>query len=227
MDGFSATGKGDSAMEQFSMIMGLPILSSSNYSAHINKLAEENKIIKEKVMEEAWEAVRQAHITVNPELIGQEIIDIGVSYDGTWHKRGHTSLYGIGIVIDILTGIVIDFEILSKYCGVCTQKSKSLDKKSKEYKEWLTKHKADGECDYNFTGSSNAMEVAAAEILWKRSVAKCKMRYTTVLSDGDAKTYKHLQDLSVYGPGVSVEKEECINHVAKRLRTGLKNSVAE
>ncbi|GBN70599.1 hypothetical protein AVEN_244416-1 [Araneus ventricosus] len=43
-----------------------------------------------------------------------------VSYDGIWQKRGHTSLYGIGIVVDILTGIVIDYQILSKYFPECT-----------------------------------------------------------------------------------------------------------
>ncbi|PSN43285.1 hypothetical protein C0J52_19980, partial [Blattella germanica] len=31
----------------------------------------------------------------------------------------------------------------------------------------------------------------------------------------------------VYGPDVIIEKEECLNHVAKRLKTGLKNVVAE
>ena len=34
-------------------------------------------------------------------------INITVSYKGTWHKRGHTSLYGIGIVTDVVTGLVI------------------------------------------------------------------------------------------------------------------------
>lgn len=33
--------------------------------------------------------------------------------------RGHTLLYGIGIVIDVATNLVIDFEVLSKYCPEC------------------------------------------------------------------------------------------------------------
>ena len=41
-----------------------------------------------------------------------------VSFDGTWMKRGFTSHYGIGTVIDIFTGYVIDFELLCTYCHV-------------------------------------------------------------------------------------------------------------
>ncbi|GBO35397.1 hypothetical protein AVEN_112269-1 [Araneus ventricosus] len=55
---------------------------------------------------------------------------ITVSYDGTCQKRGHTSLYGISIVVDILTGLVIDYEILSKYCPECTTVKRDLGEHS-------------------------------------------------------------------------------------------------
>ncbi|KAL8571645.1 hypothetical protein ACOMHN_065400 [Nucella lapillus] len=32
-----------------------------------------------------------------------DIVDVTVSFDGTWHKRGFTSNYGVGIVIDVVT----------------------------------------------------------------------------------------------------------------------------
>ena len=60
------------------------------------------------------------------------------------------------------------------------------------------------------------MEMKAAEVLWKRSISTCRMRYVNVISDGDAKTYQHLSSLNVYGE-IKITKEECINHVAKRL----------
>jgi len=37
------------------------------------------------------------------------VINISVSFDGTWQKRGFTSHYGIGVCIDIFTGLVIDY----------------------------------------------------------------------------------------------------------------------
>ncbi|GFY27111.1 uncharacterized protein TNCV_2067321 [Trichonephila clavipes] len=124
------------------------------------------------------------------------VIDITVSYDGTWQKRGHSSLYGIGIVIDILTGLIIDYEILSKYCPECTTAKRDLGENSAEYSIWYKSHQE--ECSENYVGSSNAMEVKAAEILWKRSIKNCGMRYVSILSDGDAKTYQHLSSLNVY-----------------------------
>ena len=34
------------------------------------------------------------------------------------------------------------------------------------------------------------MEVEAARVLWRRSVERYKLRYTVLLSDGDAKTQR-------------------------------------
>lgn len=42
-------------------------------------------------------------------------------------------------------------------------------------------------------------------------------------NDGDYKTYKELQSLAPYS--VPIKKEECINHVSKRLGTALRNLV--
>ncbi|GFT52485.1 uncharacterized protein TNCV_14641 [Trichonephila clavipes] len=43
---------------------------------------------------------------------GAEITDLSVSFHGTWLTRGHTSLIGVGCVIDMLTGYVVDFEVM-------------------------------------------------------------------------------------------------------------------
>ncbi|GBM05790.1 hypothetical protein AVEN_267-1 [Araneus ventricosus] len=53
------------------------------------------------------------------------------------------------------------------------------------------------------------------------------MRYMRVLSDGDSKTYQHLLDLDIYGDSTEISKEKCLNHVAKRLGTGLRNKFKE
>ena len=47
------------------------------------------------------------------------VINIGVTYDGTWQKRGVSSLYRVGVCMDIITGLVIDYELMSKYCQLC------------------------------------------------------------------------------------------------------------
>ena len=71
------------------------------------------------------EAIREAYADTDEDLHealdrGENpTIDISVSIDGTWQKRGFTSLYGAGISIDVLTGYVVDDVALSKYCHTC------------------------------------------------------------------------------------------------------------
>ena len=52
----------------------------------------------------------------------EAVIDIQVSFDGTWRKRGFSSNYGVGVWIDVLTGLVIDYEVLSLYCHPVNEK---------------------------------------------------------------------------------------------------------
>ena len=42
-------------------------------------------------------------------------IDISVSHDGTWKKRGFTSHHGIATAIECETGIVLDSDYLCTY----------------------------------------------------------------------------------------------------------------
>ena len=52
-----------------------------------------------------------------------------------------------------------------------------------------------------------------------------KFRYVTFLSDGDSKAFDAVNALSLYGVGRSSQKEDCVNHVAKRMGTALRNLV--
>ena len=60
----------------------------------------------------------------NPILADAEAIDLTISYDGSWMRRSHTSAYGIGCLIDTVTGPVLDLTVLSSYCCSC---AKALD----------------------------------------------------------------------------------------------------
>ena len=63
------------------------------------------------------------------------ILDIAVSYDGTWQKRGYSSHNGAASVIDLLTGLPVDYEVLSNFCSKCSHKEdKATDP------EWVAKH---------------------------------------------------------------------------------------
>ena len=81
-------------------------------------------------------------------------------------------------------------------------------------------------CDCNHTGSSGAMETEGAKILWKRSVAVGSFQYTALLGDGDAAVMDSLNAIEPY-PGVTLTKEECINHMANRMYKGLEKIVKD
>ncbi|GFO08762.1 hypothetical protein PoB_003526700 [Plakobranchus ocellatus] len=74
---------------------------------------------------ESWQKktvqlVRQQHALQNGTSLGEnDPIDIAVSYDGSWLTRGHSSMIGIGCVIDVLTGYVLDFHVMSTFSQAC------------------------------------------------------------------------------------------------------------
>lgn len=222
---FLEIGKGFAAMESFAMALGIKIFDRKTFDKYVKQLAAEKAVQKENVLEKSREIVREAHRNLDS-TSAEEIIDICVSFDGSWQKRGHTSYYCIGSVIDMLTGLVIDYVVLSKYCQECTKTAADLGKNSAEFFIWYEGHKSSGSCQKNYEGSSGSMEVQAADILWRRSIELCKMRYTVMLSDGDSKSFIHLSKSDVY-EGINISKEECLNHVAKRLGTALRNKVKE
>ncbi|GFV28825.1 uncharacterized protein TNCV_2049421 [Trichonephila clavipes] len=135
------------------------------------------------MLEMSRQAAREAHLKVDASLKNQEIIDVSVSYDRTWQKRGHTSNLGLGIIIDILSGLVLDFEVLSKYCQNCVVAGRDMRVDSAEFHIWQKGHV--DECDKYFDGTSGAMEMHAALIMWRRSISDCHMRFGSMLSDGD------------------------------------------
>ena len=146
-------------------------------------------------------------------------MDISVSFDGTWMKRGFTSLYGVGVVIEISTVLIVDFEVLSKYCHAC-KLAEAKGMSDQDFFEWREGHRAD--CCINFEGSSKAMESEAARRMWGRSVTKHNFRYVEMISDGDSSAYKSVTDMNVYGEDIKIEKLECVNHAHKRMGTALR-----
>lgn len=68
-----------------------------------------------------------------------------VSGDGSWKKRGFTSLYGITSLIGYYTGKIIDVVVKSSYCQACTAWNNKHD--TDEYKDWIKNHEQ--ECAMN------------------------------------------------------------------------------
>ena len=61
------------------------------------------------------------------------------------------------------------------------------------------------------------MEVVGSERIFKRSIAKNKLCYTTIISDGDLKAFDNSVAIKPYGEDMGLIKHECIGHVQKRM----------
>ena len=131
------------------------------------------------------------------------MIDVTVTCDGTWSRCGFTAAYGVVADLSLETGQVLDVAVLSKSCKVCKEAEHSMGSESEEFLDWMAKHQ--DSYNANYTGSSPVMEAEGVSILWARSVAKNKLRYTIVISDGDAKIISRLNSEHPYGTDVEIQ----------------------
>lgn len=211
----SQIGIGQRQLNIFASIIGLPIINQRAYTSIFDKVFTQNECAHEELLKKSRQFVHDYHLRngVTPNSDG--CIEIAVSYDGSWMTKGFSSKYGIGAAIDIMTGLVIDISVLSRYCQKCNFKPK--DKTQLE--KWEQYHKK--ECLKTFSGSAPAMESSNAIILWHRS-KEHGFIYKYMLSDGDSKTIANLNSEKPYGEDCQIIKRECINHVSKRFGTALR-----
>lgn len=132
---------------------------------------------------------------------------------------GHASHIGVGTVIEFYTGLVVDCVVLSNYCHGCALGPKEGDD---GYNDWKKAHV----CQKNTEANSGQMEVEAALILFRRSLEKNDLRYTNIVCDGDSRTFLALCQDRTYG-FIPLKKEDCINHVKKRMGTALRTLITK
>ena len=144
-----------------------------------------------------------------------EIINTIISTDGSWQRRGFSSLNGLVTVIANDIGKCIDYRVKTKNCHACKLwKGKKWPKADKFHKY----HK----CPLNHTGSSGMMESNGILECFESSVEKRQLRYLTYIGDGDTKSYQNVVAADPY-PGYPIKKAECVGHVQKRVGKRLRN----
>ena len=136
-----------------------------------------NERLGDTVFPQAVTVIRQDYAAQLNETLGEDdIVDKAVCFGGSWLTRGHKSLVAIGSVIHVGTRLVIDAHVMSLFCSICSQTGSRVRKETPErYAQWQEHHIAKGECTINFEGTSRMMEVKAAEVLWRRFIARKKM----------------------------------------------------
>ena len=121
----ASSSMGHARLSDFCGIMGLPPpLAKSSYQQQLKNICKHIVQATEGVLLEASEKLIQ--ITANKEPFqiqfddsGRKIANIGVTVDGTWQKRGHSSRIGVVFVMSVRTGAILVYFIKSKACHEC------------------------------------------------------------------------------------------------------------
>ena len=144
-----------------------------------------------------------------------------MSFDASWHRRGHFSNQGFAAAIDSEYGKVLDYQLYDRVCYPC---SKWPDERKEthpdEYQEYWGNHKEF--CTANYFGLSQSMESSAAVEIWKRSILNHELVDGAYIGDGDSSSCKNVVKSDPYNGLASVRKEEFLGHVQKRMKKRLR-----
>ncbi|GFW25631.1 uncharacterized protein TNCV_1308921 [Trichonephila clavipes] len=130
--------------------------------------------------------------------------NIAVAVDGTWHKRGYSSLNGVVCATSLLRTERLSTLKLSQNIV--------LHVRVKNHVKIVLKITKDSVGEWNVGVLS----------IFQRSETSRKACYTQYLGDGDSKGFLTIKEAKVYGD-TEVEKLECVGHVQKRMGTRLRN----
>lgn len=221
-------GVGLAGCEKFCGLMDLSscFVSKATYNSYIKHMCEKVQSVAKRLYSMAV-AQEKNETCIENEL--QDTENLTVSGDGTWQKRGFSSLYGVSSLIGYYTGKVLDICVKSGVCQKC--KIWELKLNSVEFEEWHNNHVELGECEANHVGPAGNMEVSAMTEMFRRSEKNYGVKYKYYIGDGDSKTYTGVIQSQPYGKDFIIHKKECIGHVqkrmGKRLRDVVKNTTVE
>ena len=149
---FRGIGCGHSAMKEWASTMNLAhVMSYDAYRTAHQKIADASRHTFQEIARKSREAIVSAYNEIGEHPDENGILNIAVSFDGSWQKRGFTSHNGIAVVIDLPTGLPIDFEVLSNFCIKC----KAVEGEQDDL-EWKKRHEPN--CPKNFEGTLAACQ---------------------------------------------------------------------
>ncbi|CAF1659817.1 unnamed protein product [Adineta ricciae] len=252
----SFTGIGYDNMNLIMSILCLKIPNKTNFIPQVLQTYDSLYAYVQEHFRSVVQDIRSSHNVESNNT--DQFVDLAVSMDGTWKKRGFVSHYGIVFVIELESGLALDYEVLSTRCEKCEKNKR--ERTARDFRSWFVKHK--DVCEQNWDGTAKGMEVEGARRLFERSVDK-GFRYKWLICDGDSSAYEAVkrtyivEDTDEESPQQNpneedvddsedeysdandndqtnettrgdveqdlVVKEDCINHVQKRVTSRLKD----
>ncbi|XP_064119169.1 uncharacterized protein LOC135224248 [Macrobrachium nipponense] len=194
---------GFAGLKRLQGTLGIKPMGNSKYSRHLRYLYDKMDTYFQMKQEKIFENIRtyyRKYMGIVPDENG--ILNIDVSYDGTWMKRGHVSNV-----------------VMNKVCKACAAKTTELKemKITEDFNVWRTLH--DEDCNINYEGTSEGMETEGAIRMFSR-LQDLGFHYATFVGDGDSSAYNSVLAMNGgNGPyeNLKVAKIECINHIKKRM----------
>ena len=107
-------------METFCAHLDLKCLGDKSYYKQLDTILNITEKDTLEEMKSAGLRLRKVLQKDDQNVADETVLDIAVSFDGTWAKRRHMSLFGMVFVISVDTGEVLDYHVLSKFCESCS-----------------------------------------------------------------------------------------------------------
>ena len=179
-------GCGLAAAKRFCRLMNMPQPPRQTpYALHNKALLKAAKAV---AVETMTSAAKEIH-SIKP-VFQDGLVKCGESCDGTWQRRGFSSLNGCVTAISMDNEKVLDVELLSKFCKKCREHENDAD--TPENAAWRADHEP--KCQANYTGSAPNMEPEGALQIFSRSINKHQLLYTEYYGDGDSKSFNLMKD---------------------------------
>ena len=138
-------------------------MTQNNYDKIVKKFCDVTEIVAKDTMSDAIQEIRE-----KSSIPQDKTMDMSISQDGSWQRRGYSSLNGCITAIAMDNGKVVDMEPMSKYCRGCNGMEETRLKDPMKYSEWKVHHV----CNFNYKGSAGGMEQEGARRIFNRSIDK-------------------------------------------------------
>lgn len=198
-------GVGQAGINLFCSLMDINIFHKSLYYQVMEQIKIAVKSVTDLVFKKAVKEENEKNVKK-----GNRENHLSVSGDGSWAKRGFSSLLGIVSLIGKFSNKILDVIVKSSVCKGCQFLA---TKDPIEAESLYEEHEPD--CTANHQGSAGKMEVDGVLEMFKHSEERYGVKYAQYIGDGDCKTHKSLIDNKPYGGNPEVEKLECVLHVKK------------
>ena len=154
-------------------------MTQKSYDKSVKSLLKATSTVAQETMMEAAEELKADS--------EKDVVDVDISADGSWQRRGYSSLNGTYTTMSLKTGKVLDCEIMSRHYKACKKRENLKKTNARAFQRWYKKHKP--KCTMNHEGSAGAMEITGSTRIFQRSIRKRGLRYTKYRGDGDSKGY--------------------------------------